>query len=90
MAFNTPESIVLKLADGQILQVEKDFIYLGSWINSSEKDIKVRNALAWKAPHSMHIIWKTKINLPLKKRLFVATIESVLTYGYESWTLTVQ
>ena len=47
MAFNTPESIVLKTADGQTLQVEKDFKYLGSWINSSEKEIKVRKALAW-------------------------------------------
>ena len=46
MTFSTPESIVLKTADGQTLQVEKDFKYLGSWINSSEKDIKVRQALA--------------------------------------------
>ena len=47
MAFNTPESIVLKTADGQILQVEKDIKCLGSWINSSENDIKVRKALSW-------------------------------------------
>ena len=40
--------------------------------------------------HSMYVIWKSKINLPLKRRLFVATVESVLTYGSESWTLTVQ
>ena len=90
MAFNTPESIVLKTADGQTLQVEKDFKYLGSWINSSEKDIKVRKALAWNALHSMHVICKYKINLPLKRRLFVATVEIVLTYGSESWTLNVQ
>ena len=30
------------------------------------------------------------INLPLKRRLFVTTVESVLTYVSESWTLTVQ
>ena len=90
MAFNTPESVVLKTADGQKLQVEKDFKYLGSWINSSEKDIIVRKALSWNALHSMHVIWKSKINLPLKRRLFVVTVESVLTYGSESWTLTVQ
>ena len=82
MAFNTPESIVLKTDDGQTLQVEKDFKYLGCWINSSEKDTKVRKALAWNAlrsVHSMYVIWKYKINLPLKRRLFVATVESVLT-----------
>ena len=38
----------------------------------------------------MHVIWKSKIKLPLKRRLFVATVESVLTYGSELWTLTVQ
>ena len=66
MAFNTPESIVLKTADGQTLQIEKYFKYLGSWINSSENDIKVKKNLAWNALHSMHVIWKSKINLPLK------------------------
>ena len=81
MAFNIPESIVLKTADGQTLQVEKDLKDLGSWINSSEKDIKVRKALAWNALHRMHVIWKSKISLPLKRRLFVTTVESVLTYG---------
>ena len=50
----------------------------------------MRKALAWNALHSMHVIWKSKINLPLKRKLFVATIESILTYGSESWTLTVQ
>ena len=77
MAFNTPESIVLKTADGQTLQVEKDFKYLDYWINSSEKDITVRKAIVWNALHSMHVIWKSKINLPLTRRLFVATVESV-------------
>ena len=35
LAFNTLYPIVIKTADGQTLQVEKDFKYLGSWINSS-------------------------------------------------------
>ena len=56
MAFNTPESIVLKTADGQTLQDEKDFKYLVSWINSPEKDIKVRKALAWNELYSIHVI----------------------------------
>ena len=56
MVFNTLDSIILKLAESQTLQVEKDFKYLGYWINLSEKDIKVRKALAWKALHSIHII----------------------------------
>ena len=54
MAFNTLDSIVLKTADGQMLEVVKDFKYFGSWINSSEKDIKVRTALAWNS-HYMEV-----------------------------------
>ena len=50
----------------------------------------MRKALAWNALHSMHVIWKSKINLPLKSRLFVVTVESVLIYGSESWTVNVQ
>ena len=80
MAFNTPDSIVLKIADGQTLQVEKDFKYLGSWINSSENDIKVRMDLAWNTLHSIYVISKSKINLPLKRILIVETVESLLTY----------
>ena len=83
MAFNTLDPIILKTADGQILDVEKYFKYLGSWINSSEKDIKVRKDLTW---NSMQTLWTSKTNLPLKRRLFVATVESVLLYGSESWT----
>ena len=90
LTFNIPELIVLKTSDGQTLQVEKYIKFLGSWINSSEKEIKVIKALAWSALHSMDVIWKSKINLPLKRRLFVETVDSVLIYGSESWTLTVQ
>ena len=90
MTFNKLDSIVLKTADSQTLKVVKDLKYLGSWNNSSENDINVRNALTWYALHSMHIIRNSKINLPLKRRLFVATVESVLIYGSELWILNVQ
>ena len=38
----------------------------------------------------MLTLWKSIIHLPLKRRLFVVTVESILLYGSESWTLTVQ
>ena len=40
MTFNTLDPIILKIADGQILDVEKDFKYIGWWINSSKKILK--------------------------------------------------
>ena len=38
---------------GIALEEVEDFKYLGSWVNSSERDIKTRKALAWKALNSM-------------------------------------
>ena len=34
-------------------------------------------------------IWKSDMDQSLKKRFFVATVESILLYGCESWALTV-
>ena len=58
-------------------------------MSSTEHDIKVRKALAWKALNTMSRVWKSGISKGLKRRLFVATVESVLLYGCEAWSLTV-
>ena len=73
---------------GKQLTVVSNFKYLGAWMESSEKDIKVRKALAWKACHNLQKIWKSKMARKLKVRLFISTVESVLLYGSETWTLT--
>ncbi|XP_038062338.1 uncharacterized protein LOC119732803 [Patiria miniata] len=57
---------------------------------ATEKELKVRRSLAWSAAHSMRKVWKAQLNDDLKRRLFVAMVESVLLYGAESWTLTVK
>ena len=33
-------------------------------------------------------VWSSKLSRSLKVRLFLATVESVLLYGAETWTLT--
>ena len=38
----------------------------------------------------MKRVWKSGMNVNLKQRLFVATVESVLLYWCESWALTVK
>ena len=38
----------------------------------------------------MRNVWKSQIKDDIKRRLFVATVESVLLYGAETWTLTAQ
>ena len=50
-------------------------------MENRDKDFKVRKALAWSACHKLRKIW-TSI------RLFIATVESVLLYGAEMWTIT--
>ena len=78
----------IKTLDGSDLEIVHDFKYLGAWIASSEHDFTNRKAQAWKACNSMEKIWKSKLPRALKIKLFTTTVESVLTYGAETWTLT--
>ena len=40
------------------------------------------------ACHSLKAVWKSDLRRDLKIRLFTATVESVLLYGSETWTMT--
>ena len=73
---------------GSPIEKRDNFLYLGSWIKNTENDIKVRKAKAWTACHKLKRIWNSKISKKIKIRLFTATVESVLLYGSETWTLT--
>jgi len=65
----------------------EDLKYLGSHIGSLGKDIQIRKALAWRALYSMKKVWKSSMHAELKKKLFVTTVEAILLYGCETWTL---
>ena len=82
---NAPE---IKSANGKHLKKVDDFKYLGSWISSSEKDMATRIGMAWTAANKMEVIWKSRLNRSLKIQFFKSTVESVLLYGSECWTLT--
>ena len=88
IALNSPADVKLIADDGEEIQKVDDFKYLGSYVMSSGRDIKIRKAKAWKAINDMSKIWKSDISRATKKRFFFATVESVLLYGSESWTLT--
>ena len=60
---------------------------LGSWVATTEHDFVVRKAKAWAACHKMKKIWKSDLRRDLKVRLFQATVESILLYGSETWTM---
>ena len=86
--FNHEVPVEIKAKNGEMLKVVQNFKYLGAWTESTAKDISVRKALAWTACHKLRKVWKSRLRRQIKERLFIATVESVLLYGAETWTLT--
>ena len=89
MCFNQTGS-KLKSKTGKELKEVEDFVYLGSWVNTTERDLSVRIAKAWVASNKLDKIWKSNLARELKVHFFRATVESVLLYGADCWTLTKQ
>ena len=87
LAYNTTDAIV-HTRDGTLLKTMSDFKYLGAYVDSSEKDLRTRRGLAWLALHKMKKMWTSGLSTGLKRSPFLSTIESVLLYGSETWTLT--
>ncbi|XP_038062571.1 uncharacterized protein LOC119733059 [Patiria miniata] len=73
---------------GTSLKLVDDIKYLGARMQSTEKDIKVRKALAWKALLDLKKIWTSSLPKKLKLWYFQAAIETILLYGSETWILT--
>ena len=89
MTYNIPQKhLPLTTTEGAALQEVTDFKYLGGWVGATEKDVKVRKALAWRALNGMTSVWKSSLPRHIKISFFSATVESVLLYGCECWTLT--
>ena len=57
-------------------------------MQSTEVDIRTRKALAWKVCNNLNNIWRSNLTKNIKVKLFQATVESVLLYGSETWTVT--
>ena len=88
MSYNHQEEVKIKTKDGTDLDEVSNFKYLGAWMHSTELDVKQRKAAAWRACSKLTKVWKSSLPRALKLRLFAATVESVLLYGCESWTVT--
>ena len=83
IAYNINDTTITTLG-GEVIDVKEDFKYLGSWIASTEHDINIRRGLAWNVLHGMRKVWKSELKDKIKRRLFLATVESVLLYGAEN------
>ena len=66
---STLEGIPLKLVD--------KFTYLGSSVESTEKDIETRLTKAWTAINRLSIIWKSDLTDKMKRCFFQASINAI-------------
>jgi len=77
--------------DGEDIDVVKDFILLGSQINSNSEthpEIARRLAMGRASMAKLDQIWKDRdISLATKIRLVKALVFSIVAYGAESWTV---
>ena len=78
----------IKTLNNTSLKKVEDYKYLGSYISSSQKDFITRKGMAWSACNDMHNIWTSHLDDKLKIKIFRATVEPILLYGSETWTLT--
>lgn len=90
LTYNNEESGPITTEEGTELERKEDFNYLCSWIDSTEKDMKIGKAQAWRALTKMKNVWESRASQDLKVRFFLAAVESISLYGCESWTVTPQ
>ena len=74
--------------EGTPLKLVDKFTYLGSSVESTEKDIDTRLTKAWTAMNRLSIIWKSDLTDIMKRSFFQAGVTSILLYGCTTWTLT--
>ena len=55
-----------------------DYVYLGSYISSSEKDFNTRKGKAWAACNAMNKIWSSNLDNVFKLKFFKAVVEPIL------------
>ena len=73
---------------GTPLKLVDKFTYLGSSVESTEKDIETRLTKAWTAINRLSTIWKSDLTDKMKCSFFQAAVTSILLYGCTTWTLT--
>ena len=74
--------------DRNPLKLVDKFTYLGSSVESTEKDIETRLTKAWTAINRLSIIWKSDLTDKMKRSFFQTAVTSILLYGCTTWTLT--
>lgn len=69
------------------------YVYLGQLINTDDtmfEEVKRRTKLAWSAFGRLNYVFKGKLPICLKRKVFNQCVLPVLTYGCETWSLNVR
>ena len=66
--------------EGTPLKLVDKFTYLGSSVESTEKDIETRLTKAWTAINRLSTIWKSDLTDKMKRSFFQAAVTSILLY----------
>ena len=74
--------------EGTFLKLVDKFIYLGSSVSSTEKDIDMPLMKAWTAIDKLSIIRKSDLTDKMKHSFFQAAVMSILLYRCTTWMLT--
>ena len=74
----TPTHNCLTTIEGEELADVSNFKYHGSYMQSTEADLKSRKAVASKALNSMSTVWRSYISDSVRQNIFHATVEIVL------------
>ena len=68
--------------EGTPLKLVDKFTYLGSSVESTEKDIETRLTKAWTAINRLSTIWKSDLTDKMKRSFFQAAVTSILLMHY--------
>ena len=68
MRYNLPQGDIRSM-NGTALDEVDNFLYLGAWVDDTEKDIEVRIAKGWGVLNRMEKIWKSKIKTGTKSKI---------------------
>ena len=87
MHLNLKSEFVMNSLGGSKIEKVNDFKYLGCYTTTSY-DMDLRIGQAWGAMNSLNKVWKSNIKSATKTKVFKASVESILLYGSDSWSVT--
>ena len=77
----------MKSLSGHDIKRVDEFKYLGSYIGSTQHDLNIIVGSVSADTNKLISIWKTNLEIKLKRNLFRYKVDRVLIYGYITWTL---